>query len=554
MIDIRTCSIRFIAPLWLCFFIISSGNGQKIAGPVVLESGVAPGYTLFAPLNSKTTYLIDNCGRVINSWESEFFPGNTAYLLPNGNLLRAKRLPNEVITGGGGGGGVELFDWDSNLLWTFELNNDSLRLHHDIAPLPNGNVLMIVWELRTEEEALQAGRNPSLIPTEKVIWSEQILEVKPIPPASHEIVWKWSLWDHLIQDFDNTKPAFGIVSDHPERVDINYLSQVIPDWIHANSIDYHESLDQIIISSPFFNEFWIIDHSTTTAEAATHEGGVSNKGGDLLYRWGNPLTYKRGTASDQRLFGQHDVHWIEDGPHSGKVILFNNNKGTNFSSVEILDLPLNSTATYDLNGQAYGPEEPDLIYTATPKEDFFSQIMAGAQALPNGNLLICSSRQGIFFEVTPANEQVWLYKSPVTVNGIVNRDFTETDPDYKNDLNFRAVKYGEEYPAFTGRDLTPSEPIEGEPWACPVVGTTENEVASGNLHVFPNPAREKLYIRSSHESTILSVKLLTLQGQVLLSTTEKNELALDVMTLPDGIYFLQVNHESFKIVKAGNFK
>jgi hypothetical protein len=314
--DFRKNHIVLITGFVVCIFASSQSIGQKIAGPLLIEPGIAPGYTLFAPLNSKDTYLIDNCGRVINSWQSDSYPGNTVYLMPNGNLLRTKRLTNTVITGGGGGGGVELLDWQSKVIWSFALNNDLLRLHHDVTFLPNGNILMIVWELRTEAEALAAGRDPSLIPSAKVIWSEQIIEVRPVAPAGSEIVWKWSLWDHLVQDFDNNKPGFGVVADHPELVNINYSAQNIPDWIHANSIDYNEDLDQIVLSSPFFNEFWIIDHSTTTAQAATHTGGISNKGGDLLYRWGNPLTYKNGTTADQKLFGQHHVHWIKEGEHA----------------------------------------------------------------------------------------------------------------------------------------------------------------------------------------------------------------------------------------------
>lgn len=538
----------------VCLLVRSPCFSQKIAGPLIVEPRIAPGYTLFAPLNSNHTFLIDNCGQVINQWQSDFHPGNTAYLLPNGNLLRTKRLTNEVITGGGGGGGVELFDWNSNLIWSFELNNDSLRLHHDIAYLPNGNILMIVWELRTGQEALDAGRDPALIPPEEVIWSEQIIEVKPNPPNSPEIVWKWSLWDHLIQDFDNTKPGFGPVADHPELVDINFLSRNIPDWIHANAIDYHEELDQIIISSPFFNEFWVIDHSTTTEEAATHEGGIANKGGDLLYRWGNPLTYKRGTTGDQKLFGQHDVHWIKAGEHTGKIIFFNNNKGSNFSSVEIIDPPLNSSGAYELVADTYGPEEPNVIYTTNPKERLFSQIMAGAQALPNGNLLICSSRQGIFFEVTPDDETVWLYKSPVTVQGIVNRDFMESDPDFKNDLNFKVVKYAEDYAAFANRTLIPKEPIEGEPWACDLVTGAEHPLTTEEIEVFPNPATHRVHIRSVKRETILSTELRTLQGQRLLRKRETGQVELDVRGLPDGLYLLSVNGRTIKIAITGGIR
>jgi hypothetical protein len=98
-------------------------------------------------------------------------------------------------------------------------------------------------------------------------------------------------------------PGYGVVTDHPELVDINF-GDTKTDWMHTNSIDYNEKFDQILISVHNFNEIWVIDHSTTTEEAAGHTGGNSGKGGDLLYRWGNPQAYERGTASDQQLFLQ----------------------------------------------------------------------------------------------------------------------------------------------------------------------------------------------------------------------------------------------------------
>jgi hypothetical protein len=214
---------------------------------------------LFAPLMSQTTYLIDGCGRVINMWQSEYTPGNTAYVLPNGNLLRTARLNNTVITGGGGGGGLEIFDWNSNKLWSYNINSENHRLHHDVAPMPNGNILAIIWEVKSEEESLAQGRRSDRL-ANKVIWSERIVELKPIFPDQAEVVWEWSLWDHMIQDFDQTKENYGVVEDHPELVDINFTQTPagLNDWIHANSIDYNAQLDQIVLSSPFLNE--ILDH------------------------------------------------------------------------------------------------------------------------------------------------------------------------------------------------------------------------------------------------------------------------------------------------------
>ncbi len=546
----KSLSIILFFLLIGCFTSMSVvGQAQKIAGPLILKEGVAEGYTLFAPLNRSSTYLIDNCGRLINEWRSAYNPGNTAYLMPNGNLVRTKILPNTAITGGGGGGGVEIFNWDSNLLWSFELNTTQLRLHHDIKFLPNGNILMIVWEARSQDEALALGRKPELIPANGVIWSERIIEVKPIPPSNYEIVWQWNLWDHLIQDYDGTKPGFGVVSEHPERVDINYVANVanvISDWIHANAIDYNEELDQIVLSSPFLNELWVIDHSTTTAQAATNSGGDSGKGGDLLYRWGNPQVYKQGTLADKRLFGQHDVHWIKEGEYKGNIILFNNNKGSNFSSIDIVNPPVNSQGLYNLTSGRFGPDQPVFSYTGTPKENLFSNIMAGAEIQPNGNLLICSSRQGVFYEVTSQGDTVWYYKSPVTVNGIIGRDIIETDPNFNNDLNFRTVKYPLTYGAFVGRNIIPGEPIEGEPWACEVITSTK-ELAE--IAFYPNPVVDFIKVTVPQSDYPVEVSIHSLQGSRLAMQRGYGEFVFDVKDLPPGIYILGVGSNRMKIIK-----
>ena len=66
------------------------------------------------------------------------------------------------------------------------------------------------------------------------------------------------------------------------------------DWLHTNAIAYNPQRDEIALSVLGNNEIWIIDHSTTTEEARGSTGGNSGKGGDILYRWGNPIAHRAG--------------------------------------------------------------------------------------------------------------------------------------------------------------------------------------------------------------------------------------------------------------------
>jgi hypothetical protein len=378
------------------------------------------GCTLYTRMGYKTTYLIDIDKSTVHTWQSNYNACSSVYLLGDTALLRAAQATvgyTRFNTTGGRGGRVELFDWDGNLLWSYQHASNNYMLHHDIEMLPNGNVLMVAWEYKTRDQAIAAGRNPSLVTTAG-LWPDKVIEVEPNGTSGGNIVWEWHVWDHLIQDYDATKADFGVVGDHPELINLNFKHDLggssTADWLHTNAVDYNPQFDQILLTPRKFSEVWVIDHSTTTAEAASHSGGSSGKGGDLLYRWGNPQTYDRGTSADQQFFVPHDGRWIEPGlPGEGDILIFNNGQGRpggNYSSVDQITPPIQGDGSYYLaSGLAYGPADFNWSYTDNPVTDFYAANISGAHRLPNGNTLICNGPTGRFFEVTTAGSVVWEY-------------------------------------------------------------------------------------------------------------------------------------------------
>ncbi|MCB1127551.1 MAG: hypothetical protein KDM81_13745, partial [Verrucomicrobiae bacterium] len=97
----------------------TSPNPGQTVGLFLNTPKACPGYTLFAPKHNTVTYLMDNEGHVVHQWKSAYEPGQSAYLLPNGHLLRAGMLRVQGGTGGGEGGRLEEYDWDGNLVWEF---------------------------------------------------------------------------------------------------------------------------------------------------------------------------------------------------------------------------------------------------------------------------------------------------------------------------------------------------------------------------------------------------------------------------------------------------
>ncbi len=379
-----------------------------------------PGYTLFTASSTRTNLMNIN-NTVVKFWTHTRSGGYSVYLLPTGELMRPAVSTGSTINGGGAAGIVQKYSWAGSLIWEYTYSSNTVRTHHDICPMPNGNVLLIAWEVKTAAQAVAAGLNHSA-----VIWPDHIIEVQPSGSNGGTIVWKWHFWDHLIQDHDPTKANYGVVADHPELLDINVGSAGSGDWMHVNGISYNERLDQIVFSSHELDEIYVIDHSTTTEEAAGHTGGNSGKGGDLLYRWGRPSNYR--STGPQVFNVVHSAIWIPDSvPGGGNIMAFNNREGTNASMVVELVPPVDSAGNYSYTpGTPYAPASPVWSYSAT---GFYSNHLGGNQRLPNGNTIISESTSGNLFEVTSSGTVVWSYSQGGEI--------------------VRVLRYGHDYPGLS---------------------------------------------------------------------------------------------------------
>jgi hypothetical protein len=366
------------------------------------------GLTLFSTQNSTTAKLVDTSGVTVKTWSG--LTTSTAYspyLMPGGILVRSVNVNNTTFNGGGAAGGIQKHDYSGTLLWNYTHSSSTYYTHHDHCPLPNGNVLLISYEVKTQADLTAAGGTVTLAS----IWPEKIIEVQPTGLTTGTIVWEWHVWDHLVQNVNSSKSNYQTsIVNHPELLNINYATT--KDWMHMNGIDYNPILDQIVVSSHNLNEWYVIDHSTTTAQAASHSGGNSGKGGDFLFRWGNPLAYQ--ATGTKILKVTHDAHWIPEGhPNAGRLVGFNNQGvSTSASSIDQINPPLAVNYNYSITpGLAFTPSTYDQRNSGFG----YSSNMGSSEQYPNGNQLVCVATSGKIYELNSAGTPIFTITAGGTV-------------------------------------------------------------------------------------------------------------------------------------------
>ncbi len=369
-------------------------------------------WLLVTSTSTTTTTAFDSAGVAAKTWVGASGGASVAYLRGDGSLVRPTVYSAGAYNGAARGGRIQIFNSAGTLTSDLVVATTQYQQHHDIRLMPNGNILCIVWEGHTQAEGTAAGRLNLTTP----IWSESILEIEPTGYSTFNIVWRWNLWDHIVQNANAAFPNYAVVSTKPELVNINAgsvaTSMGVGDWIHMNSIDYNPTLDQIVVSSRTLSELWVIDHSTTTAQAATHVGGARNHGGDLLYRWGNPANYDRGTSANQSFFVVHSATWIDAGlPGAGNIMAFCNGdrSGTanDYSTVMEIVPPRDLTGNYAIDSTTFfGPRTPVWTY-GSPNQIYGGGTQCGAFRTLDNTTLITLMNSGRIFEVNSAGTVVW---------------------------------------------------------------------------------------------------------------------------------------------------
>lgn len=338
-----------------------------LVGAGHLLAGVVPGYTLI-PVGS-TTILTDESGKTVKSWTKG---GYNAYLTNSGTLLCQTGSGNAPATGY-----ASLVEMDGTTQKDNALTNSGL--HHGHWLMPNGHWLGTVAVKINPKTALASAGYTGTMTS---VWDERIQEWDPV---SKTVVWEWKASDHTSG------------TNHPRKINSNKLF-TSSDPVHINSVVYDSARDLVVMSSHYFNELLVVDHSTTTAQAATSAGGKYGKGGDFLFRWGSTKNYG-GTGSA-----------YSDVVHGGGVVQAGLPGAGNFTLFGNTDNSVKHSRWYEITGKisdtgfvigANGEFEATLAFDFYSTSGTFesSGHYGYGQRLANGNTFLTFTNSNKLIEI-----------------------------------------------------------------------------------------------------------------------------------------------------------
>jgi hypothetical protein len=464
------------------------------------------GYALYNLQNQTTARLVDANGTLVHTWNCPSSANYSMALKPNGNIVRGAVNNGNQITGAAVGGKVQELDPSGAVVWEFVYSSADYVTHHDLAVLPNGNVLLTAWVRKTLPELQALGYTGT-----SAKYPSRIIEVQQNGTGG-EVVWQWEMIDRFIQYTDANKPGYMPIAEHPERMNINVAVSGTGgpggnlDWFHENGIDYNAELDQITFSSRYLSEIFIIDHSTTTEEAAGHSSGQGGRGGDFLFRWGKPANY--GITGTQRIAAAvHDVGWVRTGrPMAGWLMFVNNSGGPGNSTVIDGIDPLREGYNYPWTpGTVWGPDSYGWRHQCIAN----SSGQSAWDHMPNGNTFVALSGE-FMYEVDAEDNVVWQYNAgpPKAFRYLC------ADPGIQ-------VLLGED--------------------ACGLTTDVE-ETASSRTELFPNPTVGIINLRGIDVEDMEQFVIRDATGRIVKRT--RPSWTLDLSDLPNGVYHVVVEHTS----------
>lgn len=378
----------------------ASGMTPQPGVELVNASSIAP--------NNKTTttylgaYALDLSGNLIWGYQPPDLPSKYTIiqplkLLPNGNFLMVLSfasqyvLPGQGVTLTPGEESVDLIreidlagdpvaqitlDQLNTKLANAGYGNITLTdLHHDVAMLPNGHIILIANMLKSYSNLTGISGSTNVL-------GDVLVDLDP----NFNVSWVWSTFDHL---------------------DVNHHPIGFPDWTHANAVFYSPNDGDLLLSMR--HESWIIK--------IDYENGTES--GDVLWTLGNggDFTLSGGTAPQDWFYGQHDPSFVGSAT-SGQFSLAMMDNGYGRMMADGSQCTSSGSACYTtapviaINEAA---KTANITFRQTVPAAQFAIWGGNAEVLANGDMEydLCSEPDGSEVdEVTTTNpsQSVWTLK------------------------------------------------------------------------------------------------------------------------------------------------
>lgn len=341
------------------------------------------------------SFLIDMNGNAVHSWPYTGFPVEMIDPAINNGIrghIICQKEP-EIYSCEN----LLIVDWDSNIVWEWgeKAPGGKARQNHDLAPLPNGNVLIVAFAESTLPEL-----------SDRRFSDQAIYEIS----RDGDIVWRWLSSEHIEElGFSKEKKALLLSEKSRPRSSIFVINDMAPlgpnKWFKQGDDRFHP--DNIMIDSREGCFMAIID----------------KKSGRVVWRMGPeyPASYDNSRRSFvgrlprpvDSICGQHDAHMIPEGlPGEGNILVFDNQGAAGIPPIYLNMFPGSRVLEIDPITQQI-VWQYDASFSGLPFWTFFSSFISSARRLPNGNTLICEGMHGRIFQVTQKGEIVWEYINPV---------------------------------------------------------------------------------------------------------------------------------------------
>lgn len=276
-----------------------------------------------------------------------------------GNAFDFKVQPNGLLSYFGQNSSTfYLMDSHYQVVDTYQAGNGYTADLHDLQLLPNGNALLMAYDLQTVDMS-------RVVPDGKGDANVTGLILQELDPSKN-VIFEWRSWDHI--------PFTDSNAD---------LTEEDVDYVHGNALEVADD-GNLLLSSRHLSEITKIDRQT--GEVIWRMGGKANQ---FTFEGGEPYAY------------QHDIRQLPN----GNLTVFDNQGYTNHPAAS--------------KGIEYRIDEETK--TATQVWQFehqppvFATFMGNTQRLPNGNTFLDwgapYTKEDYAFinmsEVTPDNDIVF---------------------------------------------------------------------------------------------------------------------------------------------------